>query len=96
MHARLIENIQAVLGERTEVKSFTSIKAFDKNSFEIGHDLWRGHSFLKKIVLGRGLAGIASELVEHPTCFVSKLNITGEHFDRVFNFSYDLFIKRND
>lgn len=61
---RLSENIPLVLDERTEAKTSVHVKAFDKNSFEIGHDLWRGLPILKKIILGRGLAGIAAELVE--------------------------------
>lgn len=61
---RLSENIPHVLDERTGAKASPYIKAFDKNSFDIGHDLWRGLPVLKKIILGRGLAGIAGELVE--------------------------------
>src|SRR5262249_17973848 len=47
---------------REEEKS-SLMKAF-KNTFEIGHDVWRGRRALKKIILSRSLAGIASELIE--------------------------------
>lgn len=61
---RLSENIPLVLDERTEAKASVDAKAFDKNSFDIGHDLWRGLPVLKKVILSRSLAGIASELIE--------------------------------
>ena len=63
---RLVEGIPLVLDERTEIKASLSFsgKAFDKNSFAIGHDLWRGSANLKKIILNRSLSGIAAELVE--------------------------------
>jgi len=61
--AKLAEGIPLILAERAEVKSSPS-KAFDKNGFAIGHDLWRGRANLKKILLNRSLAGIAGELVE--------------------------------
>lgn len=62
---RLVDGIPVVLAERTESKVSVTPKAFDKNSFGIGHDLWRGGGAnLKKIILNRGLAGIAAELTE--------------------------------
>lgn len=61
---RLSEGIPLVLAERTPPQPSISVKAFDKNDFAIGHDLWRGRPNLKKIILSRSLAGIASELIE--------------------------------
>jgi hypothetical protein len=60
---RLLEGIEHVTAVRAAEKLAVS-KAFDKNSFAVGHDLWRGQPVLKKIILNRGLAGIAGELVE--------------------------------
>lgn len=59
---RLVAGIPLVLAERSEPS--ISGKAFDKNGFALGHDLWRGGQNLKKIVLSRKLAEIASELIE--------------------------------
>lgn len=62
---RFSEGIPAVLAERTETKSSVMIKAFDKQNFAIGQDLWRsGAAPLKKMILSRSLAGIAGELIE--------------------------------
>jgi hypothetical protein len=61
---RLSEGISLVLADSKEVKAVDFVSAFDKNSFEIGHDNWRGRPLLKKIILSRGLAGIAGELIE--------------------------------
>ena len=62
---RLVEGIPAALAEREEVKSSVIVKAFDKQNFGIGHDLWRSRAApLKKIILSRSLAGIAGELIE--------------------------------
>jgi hypothetical protein len=62
---RLVNGIPAVLAERTEVKSSLTVKAFDKQNFTIGQDLWRSPAApLKKIILSRSLAGIAGELIE--------------------------------
>lgn len=63
---RVSEEIPKVLADRsTEVRSPSlSIKAFDKQNFGIGHDIWRGATSLKKIILSHSLAGIASELIE--------------------------------
>lgn len=60
---RLVQEIPGVLNERAKAKSSIG-QAFDKNGFEIGHDVWRGQPQLKKIILNRGLAGIAGELIE--------------------------------
>lgn len=59
---RLVAGIPLVLAERSE-PSFAG-KAFDKNGFALGHDLWREGQNLKKIILSRSLAEIAAELVE--------------------------------
>lgn len=59
---RFAEEIPLVLDEREKEKYLG--KAFDKNSFSIGHDIWRGRPALRKIILSRGLAGIAGELIE--------------------------------
>ena len=63
-HIRLADGISSVLDARREIKSPLLNKAFDKNDFEIGHDLWRGLASLKKIILSKSLAGIAGELIE--------------------------------
>lgn len=39
-------------------------KASSEELFEVGRDLWRGTSALKKIILSKDLAQIASELIE--------------------------------
>lgn len=61
---RLIKEIPQVLIQRTEVKSSVSTKAFDKDLFGVGYDLWRGDPWLKKTLLNHALAGIAGELIE--------------------------------
>jgi hypothetical protein len=57
---RLSETIPQVLAER---ESSASEDAFSKD-FIFGHDIWRGAPALKKIILSRNLAEIASELIE--------------------------------
>jgi hypothetical protein len=59
---RLVAGIPLILAERVE-PSFAG-KAFDKNDFALGHDLWRGEHHLKNLILSRTLAEIASELIE--------------------------------
>lgn len=61
---RLMQGIETILPERVGGKS--SYKTLNpEEKFHFGHDLWRGASGLKKILLGRGLSGIAAELTEH-------------------------------
>lgn len=60
---RISVEISTVLTKRQqEMKALK--KEEDPSEFAVGHDLWRGSAILKKTLLSRRLAGIASELTE--------------------------------
>jgi hypothetical protein len=63
---RLAEGVSKVVTARSEAKTPTPglNKAFDKNYFDCGHDLWRQSPDVKKVVVNRNLASIAGELTE--------------------------------
>lgn len=60
--AQLSNGIDAVLNERT--KQPANILTADQ-LYEFGHDLWRGMKSVKKVVMQKELAEIASELIEY-------------------------------
>lgn len=62
---RIRQGLGAVLLERSGGKAGSSDKLTAEEKFAAGRDSWRSVSGLKKILLGRGLAGIAAELTEH-------------------------------
>lgn len=62
--ARLSEEIPRIISERAKSYVSSSDLILENKDFILGHDIWRGASSLKKIILNRSLAGIASELIE--------------------------------
>lgn len=68
---RFSESIPSVLAERLKTGIPTPAEAFT-----LGHDIWRGAPVLKKMILNRNLAEIASGLIE----------------DKPLRFGYDTFI----
>lgn len=63
---RFSETIPWVLNMRAEpgILSTSATEASDSMDFFLGHDIWRGSPILKKLILNRSLAEIASELIE--------------------------------
>ncbi|MEI8366453.1 MAG: hypothetical protein WCF65_08570 [Parachlamydiaceae bacterium] len=63
---KISRSIALVLGERLKVRQgIADVARLSPNQmFSAGRDVWRGEAALKKIVLSRGLAGIAAELTE--------------------------------
>lgn len=55
----LQRDVHAVLANRLRHKTVTPEK-----QFEAGHDLWRDHGEIRKILLGKEIATVASEIIE--------------------------------
>lgn len=62
---KIAQGVSAALAVRLKVPPKTRTKVTPTDEFAVGHDLWRTEHAIKKVLLHRNLAEIASELTEH-------------------------------